>query len=350
VDDYPDLLSMANAVGEDFGPEFPPGSKFWYSDAGTDSLGAVVEQASGTGLQEFVTDRLLGPLGMSDSFSYAPDGEGHPLWDRVASLYYPYMGNWTKIWEPDGSPFYPFTWGAQSLYATPTDYARFLAMWMDDGAWDGEPVTSAAAVERQLTPVSPMTNMGADTPSPTGFFDTKVWYGQMAILYLPLEGTVEDDPVVIGHSGSDGTWAWAWPDLDLMILYCTQSRGGSSGIRLEMEIDRHLIRPGYDPPVPMEYRRYVGEYLADYDDYDNEVFTVFVHNGHLAVDIPDVLFFELEEPDYRGRRFFILNPAVYVTFQDDANGNVAVMRLVEPGAARNLPRITPPENDSFGLY
>lgn len=118
VDDYPDLWSMGNAVGE-IGPVFPPGSKFWYSDAGTDALGAVVEQVSGTGLQDFVTSRLLEPLQMGDSFSCSP-GEGHPLWDRVASLYFPYLGVWTKFWEPDGSPFYPFTWGSQTLYATPT--------------------------------------------------------------------------------------------------------------------------------------------------------------------------------------------------------------------------------------
>ena len=232
------------------------------------------------------------------------------------------------------------------------DYAHFLTMWLDDGQWNGTELLSAAAVNRQLTPVSAMTNMGADTPAPTGFYDTRVWYGQLSVLYLPLDGTGSEDPSVVGHSGSDGTWAWGWPEHDLMILYCTQSRGGVSGIRLEMEIDRLLVRPDYKPQVPDRYRRYAGDYLANYGDYENEVFPVFVHNGHLTVDIPvpDVLFFELEDPDSRGHWHFILSPSVYVYFQNDANGNVAAMRLYDSGTIRHLPRITPPENDSLGFY
>ena len=35
---------------------------------------------------------------------------------------------------------------------------------------------------------------------------------------------------------SDGTWAWAWPELDLMILYFTQTKGGATGLQLETAI------------------------------------------------------------------------------------------------------------------
>jgi CubicO group peptidase (beta-lactamase class C family) len=84
LNDYENLYSMANAVGEG-GPQFRPGSKFWYSDAGTEVLGAVVEQVSGLFLDQFVTERLLEPLEMGDSF-YST-GETDPRWGRVGSLY-----------------------------------------------------------------------------------------------------------------------------------------------------------------------------------------------------------------------------------------------------------------------
>ena len=75
--DYESLNAMANATGEG-GPEFAPGSKFWYSDAGADVLGAIVEQVSGSDLEDFVTDRLLKPLTMEDA--HYPGDPGDPGW------------------------------------------------------------------------------------------------------------------------------------------------------------------------------------------------------------------------------------------------------------------------------
>ena len=48
---------------------------------------------------------------------------------------------------------------------------------------------------------------------------------------------------LFGHSGSDGTYAWAWPERDLIILYFTQSRGGLTALKIEKPIDRLLIYP-----------------------------------------------------------------------------------------------------------
>src|SRR5688500_611140 len=36
IDEYPDLQAQAKAIGEN-GPQFKPGEKFWYSDAGSDA-------------------------------------------------------------------------------------------------------------------------------------------------------------------------------------------------------------------------------------------------------------------------------------------------------------------------
>ena len=134
--EYESLYAMANAIGEG-GPEFEPGSKFWYSDAGTDVLGAIVEQASGSSLEDFVTNRLLQPLRIADAY-YLGDSED-PRLDRVASLYVGRVGNWTRFWGPEEEPFYPYAWGSQSVYSSPLGYARFLAMWMDDGMSGGDP-------------------------------------------------------------------------------------------------------------------------------------------------------------------------------------------------------------------
>jgi CubicO group peptidase (beta-lactamase class C family) len=223
------------------------------------------------------------------------------------------------------------------------DYARFLAMWMDGGtALDGQRVLSKEAVARTLTPVSVMTSLGSDTRMPSGFPSLQVYYGEMSLLYVSADAPDTRRPTVIGHSGSDGTWAWAWPDLDVMVLYFTQSRGGLSGIRLETVIDRIIVHPGLEPEIPEKYLPYLGTYITS----DNVEFTVLVHNGHLAVDIPILFILELKEPDARGRWYLVLTNDISVSFDRDETGTVTGMRYYEAGAVLRLRKTTTtPVND-----
>ncbi len=108
MEKHEDLLSVANATGER-GPEFEPDEKFWYSDAGSEVLGAVVEVAAGMPLEEFVTDRLLRPLRMTNSRYIVGD---EPVKDAaVASLYGGGTGAWKRYWKPLAiSLFTPSPW------------------------------------------------------------------------------------------------------------------------------------------------------------------------------------------------------------------------------------------------
>ena len=64
LDDFDTLQSLANATGVN-GPQFTPGTKFWYSDAGAEVLGALIEVVSGMTLDEYVSKEVLTPLGMN---------------------------------------------------------------------------------------------------------------------------------------------------------------------------------------------------------------------------------------------------------------------------------------------
>jgi CubicO group peptidase (beta-lactamase class C family) len=344
VDEYPDLVTQANAAGAG-GPEFEPGSKFWYSDIGTDVVGALVEAISGETLDVFVGREIIQPLGMTDTF-YGIDGED-PRFARIGSLYGGASGAWMRFWTSSDEPFYPFAWGSQTVYSTPLDYAKFLAMWMDDGvaSFGGDKVLSAAAVSRTVTPVSPMSMLGSDARFPTDYRDLGVYYGQMSVLYC-LEGDGEADlpgeAVIISHSGSDGTIAWAWPELDLMVLYFTQSRGGTTALRFESAIDRLLVHPGEvasEAAVPAEYEAYVGAYIANFGTFENEEFTVLFKDGGLALDIPSQMVFALREPDEEGRWAFALAPdQVQVVFEMNEDGAAEMIRLHQTGAVFDVPR------------
>ena len=53
--------------------------------------------------------------------------------------------------------------------------------------------------------------------------------------------SVTGQTTAFGHGGSDGTIAMAWPELDLMALYFTHSRGQTTRMKLVESIRRLLV-------------------------------------------------------------------------------------------------------------
>jgi len=112
------------------------------------------------------------------------------------------------------------------------DYFRG-AFHQDRGVAGDRRLLSPQAIWRGLTPVS-MAHL------PTGFAKTDVYCGQHWMLYSPAKAV---KPIAFGHSGFDGTFAWAWPKRDLMVLYFTQCANNPTGLSLEQAIDRLLLHP-----------------------------------------------------------------------------------------------------------
>jgi len=321
MEKYPDLITIANKIGE-------AGAEFWYSDAGTDVLGAITEIVSEMPLGQFRRQRILDPLGMKDTFTLSKQDSSRK--EEVASLYVGTIRNWQKFWKPSDAPFYPFAWGSQTLYSTPMDYAKFLAMWMDKGKVADQKILSRRAIGRSLKPISRMKLLGSDGIYPTGFPHHQVYYGQMAMVYVDNNAADTTRPVIIGHGGSDGTYSWAWPELDLIVLYFTQSRGGASGIKLEKDIYRFLINPDEkltEVEIPEEFKPYLGKYTSSIGTFTNVEFTVLMQNGKLALDIPGQMIFELTEPAENGMQYFVITNLVGVTFDKDKTGKTIALNI-----------------------
>ncbi len=220
----------------------------------------------------------------------------------------------------------------------PMDYARFISMLMNDGTCDGDRILSADAVDRILTPVSIMTSLGSETPALTGFPFTEVCYGQMSVLNVSSDGQLQ----VFGHSGSDGTWAWAFPEHDMMIFYFTQSRGQVTGIRLETDLDRLLVNPEYAPPpeIVEKYEPYLGTYVSESAASMGEQFTVLIHNDRLGFDIPGLIIFELQDPVAEGQRWhFQLDDQLSLQFIRNRSGDIAELRFYEPGYTHTMTKV-----------
>ncbi|MEV1288202.1 serine hydrolase domain-containing protein [Micromonospora sp. NPDC049679] len=115
---------------------FQPGSAWGYSVA-TDVLGHLVEVISGQSLDEFFAERILGPLGMTDTRWWVEEGEG----SRLAALYAPHpaTGQAVRLEQAGARALEKpeFLSGGGGLISTAADYHRFTQMLLREGELDG---------------------------------------------------------------------------------------------------------------------------------------------------------------------------------------------------------------------
>ena len=105
--------------------EFQPGSRWTYSPlAAFDTLGRVVEIASGQPFDQFLRTRLFEPLGMKETFFHP----GEERWPRVVTAYHRADGTLKKTANPDWLVSKTYFSGGGGLLSTAEDYARFAGM------------------------------------------------------------------------------------------------------------------------------------------------------------------------------------------------------------------------------
>ena len=129
-----------------------PGEAYVYG-YNTDVLGCVVERASGQSLDRYFKERIIDPLGMTDTFFYVPNNKR----DRLATVYTTAEGK--AVRAPQGAkgqghyvegPRRGFSGGA-GLVSTARDYARFLEMIRRDGEFEGKRYLSPRSVALMRT-------------------------------------------------------------------------------------------------------------------------------------------------------------------------------------------------------
>jgi methyl acetate hydrolase len=123
-----------------------PGTLYEYG-INTDWLGRVVEAASDTTLDAYVTEHILNPLGMEHTAFAIGD-------EQRADLVPIHLRGKDGDWQPTEidwarSPDY---WaGGHGLYATPRDYLRFQRMLLNGGTLDGARILKRETIDAAFT-------------------------------------------------------------------------------------------------------------------------------------------------------------------------------------------------------
>ncbi len=168
--------------------DFQPGTKWVYSPlAAFDTLGYVVEVASGLPLDQFLQQRLFGPLGMKETFFHP----GEARWSRLVTAYTRADGILKKTAEPDFLLSKTYLSGGGGLTSTAEDYAQFGLMLASGGQWNGKRLLSPKTVELMGSVFAPDSLPGRQPGRGFG-----------------LSVQVVNDPVAAGHRVSAGSFGW----------------------------------------------------------------------------------------------------------------------------------------------
>ncbi len=136
-----------------------PGTAYLYSNEGINIAGRIIEFITGCRYEDFLSDQLLGPLGM-DNTTFIPSEEQV---SRLAKSYKPNMSN-DGIEETTISQLkYPLTdpgrqpVPAGGLFSTAEDISKFCRMILNEGEYNGRGYLTRESVDtmtRKQTPNS----------------------------------------------------------------------------------------------------------------------------------------------------------------------------------------------------
>lgn len=129
--------------------DFQPGTRWSYSvSAGFETLGRIVEIASGKPYDVFLRERIFGPLDMRDSDFVVPpsrQARAPAMYRRTPE------GRWDPAQPPPSFASDVYWSGAVGLISTARDLARFEQMLLNGGELDGRRILSPRTVELMRT-------------------------------------------------------------------------------------------------------------------------------------------------------------------------------------------------------
>ena len=171
--------------------DFQPGSRWSYSLlAGMETLGRIVEVASGMTFDQFLAQRLFDPLEMTDTTFVPTEAQ----LARSVTLYDGRDGKLVRIETPGWLTTKTLFSGGGGLWSTAEDYMRFAQMLGNGGVLNGKRILSPRTIDLMAS------NHVGDLYAGTGGNGKGLGFGLGVDVVL--------DNAAAGRRASNGTFAW----------------------------------------------------------------------------------------------------------------------------------------------
>lgn len=183
---------------------YQPGER-WMYHTGADVLGVVIARAAGKPFEDFLRERIFGPLGMKDTAFSVPAGK----LGRLANCYQVNAQTHALELYDDARDSHwsrppAFQAGGGGLVSTVDDYCAFGRMMLGKGRLGNERILARPTVEAMITDqlTDQQKTLSAFMP---GFWDARGWGFGMSVTTRRLSGSS-----VPGQFGWDGAFGTHW--------------------------------------------------------------------------------------------------------------------------------------------
>lgn len=233
--------------------KWEPGTKFEYNNAGINTAGRIIEVVSGMSYGDFVKQRILDPLGMSDT-TFWPDANlaarlaQTSQWNKEKSVLEDIPNKPDQVWlnqkqvplpirvymGGEALRAYPnhYAWPAGGLFSTAGDLVKYGQAMLNGGVINGKRLVSEASFKRMTTMepctkgIKPMPGIGLG------------WF--VALNDQDGVGTGS-----FGHHGARGPVLWVDPTHKLVAILLYESMDiqtrGDAKSRLEKAFFRAAV-------------------------------------------------------------------------------------------------------------
>ena len=195
------------------------GEAWSYNNPGIDTLGRIVEVASGMSYEKFLQTRIFDPLGMKDSTFY-PTAEQAK---NTAITYGIKDGKLVAVpntlLDVKANPKHPVPAGG--LYSTADDQAKLYRLMLNNGKLGDKQLLSEKSLKQMTTT---QTN-----DIKTGFVDGMSWGFGWQVVAEPKGATEALSPGTYGHGGAFGTQGWIDPKKGAFYILMIQRTGIPNG-------------------------------------------------------------------------------------------------------------------------
>jgi CubicO group peptidase (beta-lactamase class C family) len=196
-----------------------PGEQ-WMYHTGSDILGVLIARAAGMSLGDFLQERILAPLGMTDTAFSVKEAK----LDRLATCYRTHAGTGRLAVhdDPRGGrwarpPVFPS--GGGGLVSTADDFLAFARMMLRLGRHGANRILARPTVELMTTDQLTAAQKAA-SPFFPGFWDKTGWGFGLSV--TTGRDAIAPSPGSYGWMGGFGTSWWTDPREDMVGILLTQ--------------------------------------------------------------------------------------------------------------------------------
>ena len=290
---------------------------FYYNNVMYLAAGVAAGNAASTDWDTLLAERIFEPLGMTSSNASFEQAQADPrlslgyIWDEDLNVH-----KHLPTWALDNiGP-------AGSIKSNVLDMAQWVRFQLGLGAYDDDRLLSETQHKETWTS---QVEIGGGNRYGLGWF-LREWRGQ---------------PVIEHGGNADGfaSQVALLPESNLGFVLLTNV--------FYTPLQQESINMVWDALVgeleaegdAIDYRPYLGEYVANFGPFSDVEFTVLVQNDRLAVDVPGQTVYELKDPDEEGMWYFAISDTIAVSFERNDAGDVTILKQYQSGLTFELPRV-----------